>query len=49
MFDAKLRPLIDPPLNRVGLALAKAGVSANLLTFTGLTLGLGGALAIAFT
>ncbi|WP_421989954.1 CDP-alcohol phosphatidyltransferase family protein [Qipengyuania sp.] len=48
MFDAKLRPLIDPPLNRVGLALAKAGVSANLLTFTGLALGLGGALAIAF-
>ncbi|MBO6766855.1 MAG: CDP-alcohol phosphatidyltransferase family protein [Erythrobacter sp.] len=48
MFDAKLRPLIDPPLNRVGLALAKAGVSANLLTFTGLALGLGGAFAIAF-
>lgn len=47
MFDAKLRPLIDPPLNRVGLALANAGVSANLLTFTGLALGLAGAIAIA--
>lgn len=47
MFDAKLRPLIDPPLNRVGLGLAKAGVSANLLTFTGLALGLAGAVAIA--
>ncbi|MHA7819747.1 MAG: CDP-alcohol phosphatidyltransferase family protein [Erythrobacter sp.] len=48
MLDAKLRPLIDPPLNRVGRVLARMGVSANLLTFTGLTLGLGGAVAIAF-
>ena len=48
MFDAKLRPLIDPPLNRVGAALAKMGISANLLTFTGLAIGLVGAAAIAF-
>ena len=48
MLDAKLRPLIDPPLNRVGRALANAGVSANILTFAGLALGLGGAAAIAF-
>ena len=48
MFDAKLRPLIDPPLNRLGMALARSGVSANLLTFTGLSLGLAGAAAIAF-
>lgn len=48
MFDAKLRPLIDPPLNKVGGALAKAGVSANVLTFAGLVIGLGGAVAIAF-
>lgn len=47
MFDAKLRPLIDPPLNRAGRALAATGLSANMLTFTGLTLGLGGAVAIA--
>jgi len=47
MFDAKLRPLIDPPLNRVGRALAKMGVTANMLTFGGLALGLGGAIAIA--
>lgn len=46
MLDAKLRPLIDPPLNRAGRALARAGISANLLTFFGLALGLGGALAI---
>ncbi len=48
MLDAKLRPLIDPPLNRLGRALARAGVSANMLTFIGLALGLSGAAAIAF-
>ncbi len=47
MLDAKLRPLIDPPLNAVGRALAGVGVTANALTFTGLALGLGGAAAIA--
>lgn len=48
MLDAKLRPLIDPPLNAIGRALSSAGVSANMLTFAGLALGLGGAVAIAF-
>lgn len=48
MLDARLRPLIDPPLNRAGALLARAGVTANALTFTGLALGLGGAAAIAF-
>ncbi|KWV90920.1 CDP-alcohol phosphatidyltransferase family protein [Erythrobacter sp. YT30] len=47
MLDAKLRPLIDPPLNAMGRALAGVGISANALTFTGLALGLGGAVAIA--
>ncbi len=47
MLDAKLRPLIDPPLNALGRALAGVGVTANALTFTGLALGLGGAAAIA--
>jgi phosphatidylglycerophosphate synthase len=47
MLDARLRPLIDPPLNRLGRALARAGVTANALTFTGLALGLAGAGAIA--
>jgi phosphatidylglycerophosphate synthase len=47
MLDARLRPLIDPPLNAIGRVLAGAGVTANALTFTGLALGLGGALAIA--
>lgn len=48
MFDALLRPLIDPPLNRLGKGLAGMGISANLLTFAGLALGLSGAAAIAF-
>ncbi|KPQ21478.1 MAG: Phosphatidylglycerophosphate synthase [Porphyrobacter sp. HL-46] len=48
MLDARLRPLIDPPLNRVGAVLAGLGVTANGLTFTGLGLGLAGAAAIAF-
>lgn len=48
MLDAKLRPLIDPPLNRAGRVLAGMGVSANVLTSCGLVLGLGGALAIGF-
>ena len=46
MLDAKLRPLIDPPLNALGRTLAGMGVTANALTFTGLALGLGGAAAI---
>lgn len=48
MLDAKLRPLIDPPLNAAGRVLAGLGVTANALTFTGLAFGLGGAAAIAF-
>jgi len=47
MLDARLRPLIDPPLNRLGAVLAGRGVTANALTFSGLVLGLGGAAAIA--
>ena len=46
MFDAKLRPLIDPPLNRLGSALARRGATANAITFLGLALGLAGAAAI---
>ena len=48
MLDARLRPLIDPPLNRVGRTLAEMGVTANMLTFAGLALGIGAAFAIAY-
>ncbi len=47
MFDARLRPLIDPPLNAMGRGLARAGITANQVTLAGLAIGLGGAVAIA--
>ncbi|MEM7523823.1 MAG: CDP-alcohol phosphatidyltransferase family protein [Pseudomonadota bacterium] len=43
MFDAALRRLIDPPLNRAGCALAAVGVGPDAVTLTGLALGLGAA------
>ncbi len=46
MFDARLRPLIDPPLNAVGRWLAARGVTANALTILGLLVGLAAAGAI---
>lgn len=48
MFDARLRPLIDPPLNGIGRSLAARGVRANVLTVIGLVVGLAGAVAIGF-
>lgn len=48
MFDARLRPLIDPPLNKLGQRLADLGISANSVTLFGFCLGLLAALAIAF-
>lgn len=47
MFDAKLRPLIDPPLNAAGSWIAARGIGANALTLLGLAIGLAGAGAIA--
>ena len=46
MFDARLRPLLDPPLNALALWLAKRGVGANQLTLIGLVVGVCGAVAI---
>ncbi len=46
MLDSTLRPLIDPPLDYFGRALAARGVSANALTLFGLLPGLGAAFAI---
>jgi phosphatidylglycerophosphate synthase len=40
MLDRHLRPLIDPPLNRAGRALARAGIGADEVTLAGLFLGL---------
>jgi phosphatidylglycerophosphate synthase len=46
MFDARLRPLIDPPLNVLARALDGGGVSANAITGVGFLVGLGAAAAI---
>ncbi len=46
MFDARLRPLIDPPLNAAGRWLARRGVGANSVTLAGLVPALGAGLAI---
>jgi len=47
LFDAKIRPLIDPPLNALGRLLARLGLSANLVTVMGLVVGLAAGAAIA--
>lgn len=47
VFDTRLRPLIDPPLDAAARRLARTGLSANALSATGLALGLAAALAIA--
>lgn len=47
MFDARLRPLIDPPLNAAGRMIARAGITANQVTLLGLAVGLGAAVAVA--
>ena len=45
MFDARLRPLIDPPLNAAGRWIAARGISADVVTLIGLSFGLLAALA----
>jgi len=42
MFDAKIRALIDAPLNAMGRQLASLGVTANTVTFAGFFLGMTG-------
>jgi phosphatidylglycerophosphate synthase len=46
MFDARIRPLIDPPLNAMGARLAHAGVTANAVTITGFVIGIAAVAAI---
>ncbi len=48
MFDARLRPIIDPPLNAIGSALARAGIGANAVTVFGAILGVAAGVAIAW-
>lgn len=46
MFDNKLRPRIDPFLNKLGAVLSRVGVSANGLSWAGFAIGIASALAI---
>lgn len=39
MFDARLRPLVDPILDRMGASLARAGLSANQVSLAGAACG----------
>ncbi|TNE29922.1 MAG: CDP-alcohol phosphatidyltransferase family protein [Alphaproteobacteria bacterium] len=48
MLDARIRPLIDPPLNAAARQLAKTGISPNALTLAGFCFGLGAFAALAF-
>lgn len=47
MLDGLIRRRLDPTLDRLGRALFLRGVRADALTFAGLALGLGAALAVA--
>ncbi len=40
MIDARIRRLIDPPLNRAGIMLHQHGVAANQVTWAGFVIGL---------
>jgi len=46
MLDGRVRPLIDPPLDAAGAALARLGVGANAVTVAGFLLGAGACAAI---
>ncbi|MFN5783519.1 MAG: CDP-alcohol phosphatidyltransferase family protein, partial [Novosphingobium sp.] len=46
MLDARLRPLIDPPLNILGRGLARLGIGANAVTLAGLLPAVGAAWAL---
>jgi phosphatidylglycerophosphate synthase len=48
VFDAGIRRWIDPPLDRVGAALARAGLGANAVTVGGFLLGAAAWAALAF-
>ncbi|WP_346908849.1 CDP-alcohol phosphatidyltransferase family protein [uncultured Roseibium sp.] len=47
MFDSRLRPLIDPPLNAAAKRLARTGISANAVTVSGFVFGMAAAVLIA--
>ena len=48
MFDARMRRIIDPPLERLARSIAGFGLSANAITIGGFVAALAAMLAIAF-
>ena len=48
MFDALLRPVIDPPLNGIGRVLARAGLTANQLTIVAVVVGFANVAALSY-
>lgn len=48
MLDGAMRKLIDPPMDRLGRAIAKTGLAADTVSLIGLGIGLAAAAAIAF-
>ncbi|WP_417845078.1 CDP-alcohol phosphatidyltransferase family protein [Thalassospira sp.] len=46
MFDARLRPLIDPPLNALARRLSGSGITPNMVTALGFLIGLMAAFAL---
>ena len=48
MFDARLRPLIDKPLNAVARRLSGSGITPNMVTGLGFVIGILAAVALAF-
>lgn len=46
MLDARLRRLIDPPLDRAGTVLARRGMRADTVTVAGFVLGIAAMLAV---
>jgi len=47
VLDARLRPVIDPPLARLAAVLDRRGISANAVTLAGFAVGVAAVLAIA--
>ncbi len=47
MLDRHLRPLIDPPLNRLGKGLAFAGIGADAVTLAGMVMAIGAGVCLA--
>ena len=48
MFDHRLRPIIDRPLNAVARRLVRLGIGANQITLIGFGIGMAGAITIAW-